>query len=148
MKLSSINRFALLSMIGLASSLSAQTPIPIKWVAPSYPVLAKTVIETSGVVSVRILIDSSGKVISAKASSINQLNQDGRLGRLFPASEAAAQNWIFTAGPESRSANIYFAFHLYPPDTDIDHLQPEWITPNTVIVKAAVVRQPTSEMGL
>ena len=135
-------------MIGLASSLFAQTPIAIKWVAPSYPVLAKTVIETSGVVSVRISINSAGKVIYAKASSINLLNQDVRLRMLFPASEAAAQNWIFAPSHDSRTADIYFAFHLYPPDTDIDHLQPEWIAPNTVLVKAAIVRQPTSEMGL
>ena len=127
----------ILSATCFSIALSAQTPSLIKWVAPSYPVMAK-ITERSGVVAVTLSINSLGIVDSAYAGGINTSSTNSPVAMLCPAAQTAAKQWTFEPASKGREMKIYFAFLLYPPGTDDAHLQSEFIPPNIVLVKAVV----------
>ena len=141
-----LNKTAL-TLIFSVSTLYSQAPAVVKWVAPKYPVIPATFAEASGVVKATLTIGKDGKVTSARAYSVNQRSYNNQVNRLFILAEEAAKQWLFEPGTPNRSVVIFFAFHLYPPNTPPERLKPEFVNQNLVITKASIVEQPSQELS-
>lgn len=108
-----------------------------KWVAPEYPQFAQ-LNEISGVVKVRVAIDKNGAVLHVWVIDIFKNNSLTQMVKPMVEEAARKLKFIPTTTAMNRDEIIYFGFHLYSNETPEHYLRPEFIEPNTIIIKGKV----------
>ncbi|MBK9708628.1 MAG: TonB family protein [Acidobacteria bacterium] len=104
-------------------------PKVLRAIAPQYPCVAAAAGST-GIVTIEVMISSSGKVTSAKVLGGPPLLRDSAL--------QAARMWVFdkASDQDERSNRLYFTYVIISTNTPVEPEVVEFIAQNEIIIKA------------
>lgn len=110
-------------------------PLLVEAVAPVYPMLA-VYSATAGEVTVKVRIDNTGAVISAKVIQGPKL--------LAASAEDAARRWRFAAGSGETELPVVFVYRILPKGTQDVELATRFRTPNQIEIRRVIPEASTN----